>query len=90
MVNRGPRRTADQKRGVLEVEVAHRRRLWIGCGPVAFGIALVVFRAGPFEDAILDLQLRLPRNPVALFGNGWIIASPLFLVASKGRWGRKG
>lgn len=52
----------------------------IGWGGIFLGIGLIVVRAESLGDAILDLQFRVPQDPVALFGNILVIASALFLI----------
>lgn len=62
---------------------------WIGFGGLFLGIALMAVRAGSVGDAILDLQVRIPQDPAALFGNILAIASGLFLVFLKLRGRRR-
>jgi len=52
----------------------------IGWGGIFLGIGLIVVRAESLGDAILDLQFRIPQDPVALFGNILVIVSALFLI----------
>jgi hypothetical protein len=52
-------------------------------GGIFLGISLIVVRAKSLVDAILDLQFRIPQDPVALFGNILAIVSALFLVFVK-------
>jgi Na+/glutamate symporter len=49
-------------------------------GGIFLGMGLIVVRAKSLEDAILDLQFRIPQYPIALFGNILAIASALFLI----------
>jgi drug/metabolite transporter (DMT)-like permease len=56
---------------------------WIGFGGIFLGIGLIVVRAQSLGDAILDLQFRIPQDPVALLGNILAIASALFLILVK-------
>jgi len=56
---------------------------WIGLGGIFLGMGLIVVRAKSLGDAILDLQFRIPQNPVALLGNILAIASALFLILVK-------
>ena len=49
-------------------------------GGIFLGMGLIVVRAQSLEDAILDLQFRIPQDPIALFGNILAIASALFLI----------
>ncbi|MEW6455936.1 MAG: hypothetical protein AB1410_04380 [Acidobacteriota bacterium] len=53
---------------------------WIGLGGIILGIGLIVVRARSLGNAILDLQFRIPQDPVALFGNILAIASAFFVV----------
>jgi hypothetical protein len=46
-------------------------------------MGLIVVRAKSLGDAILDLQFRIPQDPVALLGNILAIASALFLILVK-------
>ena len=52
-------------------------------GGIFLGMGLIVVRAKSLEDAILDLQFRIPQDPVALLGNILAIASALFLILVK-------
>jgi hypothetical protein len=52
-------------------------------GGIFLGMGLIVVRAKSLEDAILDLQFRIPQDPIALFGNILAIASALFLILVK-------
>lgn len=70
-------------------KITQRRLAWAGFGGVLLGIALIVVRAGSLGDAILDLQFRVPQDPVALLGNILVIGSALFLVLLRSRWGEK-
>jgi len=54
---------------------------WTGCGGMFLGLALILARARSLGAAILDLEFRIPEDPVALFGNILAIASALFLVS---------
>ncbi len=54
--------------------------VWTGFGGIFLGVALIVVRARSLGEAILDLEFRIPRDPVALFGNLLVIASALLLV----------
>ncbi|MFQ6093105.1 MAG: hypothetical protein ACE5OR_10565 [bacterium] len=54
--------------------------VWIGFGGILLGIALTVVRARSVGEAILDLQFRIPQDPVALLGNVLVVASALFLI----------
>jgi len=56
---------------------------WIGWGGIFLGIGLIVVRAQSLGDAILDLQFRIPQDPVALLGNILAIACALFLILVK-------
>ena len=56
---------------------------WIGWGGIFLGMGLIVVRAKSLGDAILDLQFRIPQDPIALFGNILAIASALFLILVK-------
>jgi hypothetical protein len=49
-------------------------------GGIFLGMGLIVVRAKSLGDAILDLQFRIPQDPIALFGNILAIASALFLI----------
>lgn len=50
---------------------------------IFLGIFLMVIRAQSLTDAFLDLQFRIPKDPVALFGNILAIASGLLLILLK-------
>lgn len=52
----------------------------IGFAGIFLGIGLIVVRAKSLGDAILDLQFRIPQDPVALVGNILVIASALFVI----------
>jgi len=52
-------------------------------GGIFLGMGLIVVRAKSLGDAILDLQFRIPQDPVALLGNILAIASALFLILVK-------
>jgi hypothetical protein len=52
-------------------------------GGIFLGMGLIVVRAKSLEDAILDLQFRIPQDPVALLGNILALASALFLILVK-------
>jgi|GEM_PF-5619544 hypothetical protein len=56
---------------------------WIGWGGIFLGMGLIVVRAKSLGDAILDLQFRIPQDPVALLGNILALASALFLILVK-------
>jgi drug/metabolite transporter (DMT)-like permease len=56
---------------------------WIGLGGIFLGMGLIVVRAKSLGDAILDLQFRIPQDPVALLGNILALASALFLILVK-------
>jgi len=71
------------------MRIEQRWLAWMGFGGILLGIGLVVFRARSVGDAILDLQFRIPRDPLALFGNILIIASALSLVLLRLRWGKE-
>lgn len=47
------------------------------------GIGLIVVREESLGEAILDLQFRIPQDPVALFGNILVIAAALFFDSSR-------
>jgi hypothetical protein len=50
---------------------------------IFLGMGLIVVRAKSLGDAILDLQFRIPQDPVALLGNILALASALFLILVK-------
>jgi len=52
----------------------------IGFAGIFLGIGLIVVRAKSLGDVILDLQFRIPADPVALLGNVLVIASALLFV----------
>ena len=62
------------------MKIEQRWLRWIGFGGIFLGIGLIVVRAQSLGDAILDLQFRIPQDPVALLGNILVIASALFLI----------
>lgn len=56
---------------------------WAGLAGILFGIVLIIIRSKSFMDAILDLQFRIPKDPVAIFGTILVFASAAFLVLLK-------
>lgn len=54
--------------------------IWMSLGGILLGVGLIVVRARSIGDAILDLQFRIPEDPVAIFGNLLVIVSVLVFV----------
>lgn len=54
--------------------------VWMSLGGILLGVGLIVVRARSIGDAILDLQFRIPEDPVAIFGNLLVIVSVLVFV----------
>lgn len=71
------------------MKLPERWLLLIGWTGLLVGVGLIVLRARSFGDALLDLQLRIPEDPIALFGNILAVVSGLFVVWLKLRWRRR-
>lgn len=54
--------------------------VWMSLGGILLGVGLIVVRARSIGDAILDLQFRIPEDPVAIFGNLLVIVSVLVFI----------